>query len=140
MGAVGSIPVVSGLATGKQNEYKQHETSEPLSRIATHISYHPSQKRAAFISAAFADSIELYVSEGVTDDSDVPSEVYQITTGTKAGVYGPEWEQGSRLTFQRNLSRLSLKIPPSYTILEHKIEKRSVVNMEATMAAARGEE
>jgi len=136
MGAIGGTAVIPGIAFGKQNTYKTHKTDHTLKRIGTQIAFHDAQSRAAFISAAFEKGIELYVAEGVREKDDVPSAVYQITTDSVGGVYNPTWERGNRLSFQRNLSRYSLKIPPSYKVLEHKMEKENVVDVERTLENA----
>lgn len=136
IGAISSIGAVSGVAAGKQNQYKSHNTSEQLNKIGSQISFHPSQDRAAFISAAFEKGLELYVAENVQNGSDIPSQVYQITSDTVGGAYDPKWQSGNRITFQKNLSRYKLKIPRSYKVIEHKVEEENVVDVEHTLQNA----
>jgi len=142
IGSMGGIGVISNTVAAKPDKnrkkgvYDRYETSKQLRRIGSQIDFHPSQKRAAFISAAFERGIELYVAEGIEAVDDSPSEVYQITSGTTTGVFNPTWESGNRLSFQRNLTRYSMKITPSYKILDHKVEQASVVDIERTMQNA----
>lgn len=136
IGSVGALSSLSGIAVGKGNEYPRHDGGRSLEDIGNYVAFHPSQDRAAFISAAFEAGVELYIAEGVRSESDTPTEVYQITSDTTGGVYGPEWKNGNRLSFQRNLSRYTVKVPRSYKVLEHKIEKENVVDVEATLENA----
>lgn len=93
MGTISASSAVTGIVAGDQNTYKKHDTTEKLEQIGSQISFHESQDRAAFISAAFEKGIELYIAEGVSGRSDVPAEVFQITTETAAGAYNPGREE-----------------------------------------------
>ncbi|WP_152421169.1 hypothetical protein [Natronolimnohabitans innermongolicus] len=73
IGAISTIGAASGIAAGKQNQYRSHNTNEQLNKIGYQIAFHKSQDRAAFISAAFEEGIELYIAENVRAKSDIPS-------------------------------------------------------------------
>ncbi len=133
---VSSATLLPTAAVAKSETYEIKDTEKELDRIGTQIEFHDSQDRAAFISAAFEDGIELYVAEDVYDESDVPSQIYQITTDTAGGVYDPKWKSGNYLSFQKNLSRYTIQLPRSYKVLEHKLEEKNVVDAEETLANA----
>lgn len=137
LSAVGAMVAAPSTAAAKQEEYPAHRTSKELGIIGNQITFHHSQDRAAFISAAFEDGIELYVAEDVSDETDIPRIVYQITSETVGGVFDPEWERGNTLSFQKNLSRYSVKVTRSYKVLEHKMTKENVIDVEKTLKNAR---
>ncbi|WP_152421210.1 hypothetical protein [Natronolimnohabitans innermongolicus] len=139
VGSIGAIKVLSGAATAKESskEYIKHSTDSKLEYIGEHINFHPSQSRAAFVSAAFDKGIELYVAEDVKTDTDKPSVVYQITSNSSGGVYAPEWQQGNYIKYQQGLSEYERQIPRSYRVLDHKVTEENVVDVEKTLENAK---
>lgn len=141
IGAASAASSMAGVASAKKDSKGRErrtekdgrfneitEVSESLDRLTNDYDFHPAQDRAAFVSASFGQGIELYVAEGVSSLSEVPSNVYQISDDLVGGAFDPEWEKGNRLSYQQNLSRVSVKVPRSYKKLEHKVEEESVLD------------
>jgi hypothetical protein len=121
LGVAGGAIAVPGIVSGKPERYDTVEVNHPLEQIGSQINIHDEQDRAAFISAALEEGIELYVAEGVEEKSEIPREVYKITANSVGGAFAPRWKEGNKLTFTRGLKQYEMSLPRSYNSQSTKI-------------------